>query len=164
MKPRFRRRKYSCGLLGLASRLRMLRHQDASIHQSAPDEPRAYRRLAYPAAFSQRYSRESTKRASCRRGGPGSTYRLWVVCRLHTLAVKEETHTRNVLALAITERIHEFLELGSPLDLEEHLVVVIRHLDIKVLDGGGGGIGASVSTSVLSVVRHVDDLGVGDAR
>ena len=60
------------------------------------------------------------------------TYSLGVVRRVHSLPVEEETNTRDVLALTVAERIHEFLELGSPLNLEEDLVVVIRHLDVEV--------------------------------
>jgi hypothetical protein len=59
-------------------------------------------------------------------------YSLGVVGRVHSLPVKEEANTRDVLALTVAERIHELLELGSPLDLEEDLVVVIRHLDVEV--------------------------------
>jgi hypothetical protein len=60
------------------------------------------------------------------------TYSLGVIRRVHSLPVEEETNTRDVLALTVAERIHEFLELGSPLNLEEDLVVVIRHLDVEV--------------------------------
>lgn len=95
---------------------------------------------------------------------PDFTYSVRGVRGLYALTLEEEPNRSQRLALALAERRHELLELGAALDLEKDLVVVIRHLDIKVLDGGGGGIGASVSTSVLSVVRHVDDLGVGDAR
>lgn len=86
------------------------------------------------------------------------THSVWGVRGLHALTLEEESDRSQRLALALAERRHELLELGAALDLEKDLVVVIRDLDVKVLDGGGGAIGASVSTSVLSVVRHVDDL------
>lgn len=35
--------------------------------------------------------------------------------------------------MALTESVHELLELGSALDLEEDLVVVVRDLDIEML-------------------------------
>lgn len=41
-----------------------------------------------------------------------------------------------MLSLALTECVHEFLQLGGALDLEEDLVVVICHLNVKVLGGG----------------------------
>ncbi len=39
--------------------------------------------------------------------------------------------------MPLTESIHELLELGGTLDLEEDLVVVVSHLDVQVLCGAG---------------------------
>lgn len=39
----------------------------------------------------------------------------------------------DVLSLAVAEGVHELLELGGALDLEENLVVVVRDLDVQVL-------------------------------
>lgn len=64
---------------------------------------------------------------------PACTYRLRVVCGLHSLAVKEEAHAGDVLALAVAEGVHQLAELSRSLDLEEDLVVVIGDLDVEVL-------------------------------
>lgn len=62
-----------------------------------------------------------------------SAYRIGVVLRGYTLAIKEEAHTRDVLALAVAESVHELAECGGALDLEEDLVVIVRDLDVEVL-------------------------------
>jgi hypothetical protein len=61
------------------------------------------------------------------------TYRVWVVLRPNTLTVEEESYTADVLSLTVAEGVHELSEGGGALDLEEHLVVVIRDLDVQVL-------------------------------
>jgi len=48
-------------------------------------------------------------------------------------AVEEEAHARERLALTLAEGVHELLQLGGALDLEEDLVVVVGHLDVEVL-------------------------------
>jgi len=48
-------------------------------------------------------------------------------------AVKEEANGGNLLALALAKGIHQLLQLGGPLDLEEDFVVVVGHLDVEVL-------------------------------
>lgn len=62
-----------------------------------------------------------------------ATYRVWVVGWVDSLTVKQEAHAGWGLALTLTEGVHELLQLGRALDLEEDLVVVVRHLDVKVL-------------------------------
>lgn len=52
---------------------------------------------------------------------------------LDALSVEEESHTLNALALTVAESIHQLLELGRALDLEEHLIVVVRHFDVQML-------------------------------
>ena len=42
-----------------------------------------------------------------------------------------------MLALSLAECIHQLLQGCGSLDLEEDFVVVIGHLDVKVLDRGG---------------------------
>lgn len=63
----------------------------------------------------------------------GCTYRVWVVCCCHALAVKQESHTGNVLSLAVTESIHKLAEGSGSLNLEEDLVVIIGDLDVEML-------------------------------
>ena len=41
-----------------------------------------------------------------------------------------------MLALAITESVHEFGKLGGSLDFEEDLVVVVGHFDVEVFGFG----------------------------
>lgn len=55
------------------------------------------------------------------------------ICRLDALALKEEPHRDQSLALAFAKGSHELLELGRSLDFEEHLVIVVCHLDVEVL-------------------------------
>jgi len=64
------------------------------------------------------------------------TYSIGRVCGLDSGAVKEEPHRGEALALALAPRVHKLLELGTALDLEEDLVVVVRHLDVEVLGAG----------------------------
>lgn len=61
------------------------------------------------------------------------TYRLGVVRGLHTLPVEQEPYTASGLALSVAEGIHQLLQLGCPLDLEEDFVVVVGDLDIEML-------------------------------
>jgi len=62
--------------------------------------------------------------------------RLWVIRRVHTGSVEEESHTAGCLSLTFTEGIHKFLELRCSLDLEEDFVVVIGYFDVQVLACG----------------------------
>lgn len=55
--------------------------------------------------------------------------------------------------MAIAEGIHELLELGCPLDLEENFVVVVGYFDIEVFNGGGLAI---VSSRRSRVGCHVE--------
>lgn len=61
------------------------------------------------------------------------THHLRVVRRVHSGAVEEEAHAGEGLALTLTEGVHELLELGGALNLEEDLVVVVGDLDVQVL-------------------------------
>ena len=61
------------------------------------------------------------------------THPLGVVGRVDSGAVEEEAHAGEGLSLTLTEGIHELLQLGCALDLEEHLVVVVGDLDVEVL-------------------------------
>lgn len=64
-----------------------------------------------------------------------STHNLWSVGCVHALAVEQEAHTLRSLALSVAEGVHELLELCRSLDLEEHFVASIRHLDVQVFAG-----------------------------
>lgn len=61
------------------------------------------------------------------------THHLRVVLRVHSVAVVEEAHGVRALAGTLAKGVHELLELGGALDLEEHLVVVVGDLDVQVL-------------------------------
>ena len=63
------------------------------------------------------------------------TYGIWRVCWLNAHSLEQESNRRCSLALTLTEGIHELLQIGSSLDLEENLVVVIRDFDVEVLIG-----------------------------
>ena len=71
-------------------------------------------------------------------------------------AVEEEAHAGEGLALTLAEGVHELLQLGGALDLEEDLVVVVGHLDVQVL---GLRLRCVVLISVVGwgwgLVRHV---------
>lgn len=77
------------------------------------------------------------------------------VSRLHTLTLEEETDRRHVLALALAKGVHELLKLGTALDLEEDLVVIICHLNIEVLSTSGISVRTLASrASIVVVVGH----------
>jgi hypothetical protein len=66
-------------------------------------------------------------------GGAISTaYGVWGISLLHALALEEKAHATNAFALPLAECRHQLLELGRPLDLEEHLIVVVSNLDVEV--------------------------------
>jgi hypothetical protein len=62
-----------------------------------------------------------------------ATHSLWVVGRVDSLTVEEESHTGRGFALTLAEGVHELLELGGALDFEVDLVVVVGHFDVQVL-------------------------------
>lgn len=86
----------------------------------------------------------------------GATYAIRSICALHTGSLKEESNRARGLALTLAERAHELLELGGSLDLEEDLVVVIRHFDIQVLGVTGSllALGGGAAVAVLVLGRH----------
>jgi len=59
--------------------------------------------------------------------------RFWRVRGLHTSAVEQESDSSRNLALTIAEGVHQLLQLCSPLDLEEDLIVAVGNLDVQVL-------------------------------
>lgn len=61
-----------------------------------------------------------------------STYRFRIVRRIDPRAIEQEPHARGRLTGPLAEGVHEFLELGRALDLEEDLVVAIGDLDVEV--------------------------------
>jgi hypothetical protein len=61
------------------------------------------------------------------------THHLGVVGRVDSGAVEEEAHAGEGLSLTLAEGIHELLQLGCALDLEEDLIVVVGDLDVEVL-------------------------------
>lgn len=54
------------------------------------------------------------------------------ISRLHARTVKKEAHRADGLALAFAKRIHQLLQLGATLDLEEDLVVIICDFDVQM--------------------------------
>lgn len=61
--------------------------------------------------------------------------RLWRVLTCHSLSFEQKSHGLCVLALPLTECIHQLLEFSASLDLEEDFIVVICNLDVQVLGG-----------------------------
>jgi len=59
--------------------------------------------------------------------------RIWVVCWIHSRAIKEEAHAGGSLATSLAESIHKLLQLCCTLDLEEDLVIAVGDLDVEVL-------------------------------
>ena len=60
------------------------------------------------------------------------THIVWSIWRIHSLPIEEEAAALRCFALPLTERIHKLLKLCCSLDLEEDLVVVVRHFDVDV--------------------------------
>lgn len=54
--------------------------------------------------------------------------------------------------MPLAESVHELLELSGTLDLEEDLIVVIRHFDVEMLGG------SRLLWGWTSVVRHLGGL------
>jgi len=48
------------------------------------------------------------------------------ICWINSRAIKEESDTRQSLALALAEGIHQLAELSGTFDFEEHFIIVIR--------------------------------------
>ena len=63
------------------------------------------------------------------------TYYIRGIGRLYASTIEQETNSVRLLPLTITEGVHKFLEGSGTLDLEEDLVVVVCHLDVKMLGG-----------------------------
>ena len=85
------------------------------------------------------------------------TYGIRRVFGAHTGAIEQKPNGGHLLPLAFAERIHELFELRRPLDLEEDLVVVVGHFDIKVLHGrrlaGRGGVEIAFGSHICGRVR-----------
>lgn len=71
-------------------------------------------------------------------GFGGGTYAIRSIIGTHTGAVEQEPHSRYLLSLTITESVHQLLQWSRPLDFKEHFVVVIRDLDVEMLDRSSG--------------------------
>lgn len=84
-------------------------------------------------------------------------YRVWSVLGPYTRTVEEETDSGHLLPLTFAECVHKLLQLCGALDFEEHFIVVIRNLDVKVLDGGrlAGGSGVEIAFGG-HICRRVD--------
>lgn len=72
------------------------------------------------------------------KGCHARTYRIGCIFRAHTGAIEKKADRRRLLSLPFAERVHQLLQLGCALDLEEHFIVVVGHLDVEVLDSRGG--------------------------
>jgi hypothetical protein len=61
-----------------------------------------------------------------------AAYLVRSVCIIDLDTVEEEADSAAILALTLAESAHQLVQFGRPLDLEEHLVVVISDLDVEV--------------------------------
>jgi hypothetical protein len=81
--------------------------------------------------------------------GSITTYSLGRVATHDSGSIEQEAHAVGRFALAIAKRVHQFLQLGGALNLEEHLVVSVGDLDVEMLVGIAGlGLGRGGSVSV----------------
>lgn len=64
--------------------------------------------------------------------GRGYSHSVRAIGRLNTTAVEEESDRVGRFALSLAEGVHQFLQSGCALDLEEHLVVVIGDFDVEM--------------------------------
>ena len=71
--------------------------------------------------------------AHSRRRERDVTHRVGAILRLYSVAIEQEPHRGGRLALTFAKGVHQLLQRRGPLDLEENLVVVVRHLDVQVL-------------------------------
>lgn len=83
------------------------------------------------------------------------TYRVGGVALLNSLALEQETHGLDVLALSFAKGSHQLLKLSGTLDLEEHFVVVVRDLDVQVLATGRGVLSLSRRAAALVLAGHL---------
>lgn len=60
------------------------------------------------------------------------TDRLRCISRVDSCPIKEEADTCHRFALTLAERVHELVESGCALDLEEDFVVVVGDFDVEV--------------------------------
>lgn len=88
--------------------------------------------------------------------GDGSRYSLRAICWLDTTSIEQEPDGGSSLALTLTEGIHQLLQLSGPLDLEEHLVVVICNLDVQVLAGATLGLLGRTWAAIIVRAGHVE--------
>lgn len=96
---------------------------------------------------------------------PETTHRVRIIVRMDADAVEEEANALRTPAAALAEGVHQLLQLGGALDLEEDLVVVVGHLDVEVLHRRRGVVGASAV--VGGVVRGhgwLYRVGAGEAE
>lgn len=70
----------------------------------------------------------------------GGTHSVGCVFGADTGSVEQESDRGHLLALALTEGIHQLLQLSRSLDLEEDLIVVVGNLDVQVLNGRGAAL------------------------
>lgn len=96
-------------------------------HRFAPGEPRGCRHRPSRAVHISHH-RSSAVLKEC-------TYSVWGVLRTNSRTVEEEADGSLLLALTLTEGVHQLLQLGRALDLEEDLIVVVGDLDVEVLRG-----------------------------
>jgi hypothetical protein len=92
-----------------------------------------------------------------------STYGIRRIRRVDTLPIKQEPHALRRLALPLAEGVHQLLQLGGALDLEEHLVAAVCDFDVQVFADGllvfgllAGG-GSVVVGHVCDCVVRVED-------
>lgn len=57
-------------------------------------------------------------------------HRVGTITGLHSVAIEEKTDGVGRFALTLAKGVHQLFQLGRSLDLEEDLIVVVRHLDV----------------------------------
>jgi hypothetical protein len=60
------------------------------------------------------------------------TYRIGAIMILNLLTIEQESDRLPVLALTLTESVHQFLQLSGALDLEEDLIVAVGDFDVEM--------------------------------
>ena len=84
------------------------------------------------------------------------SYCVWTIRRLNTTSVEEKSDRIGRLSLSLAEGIHKLLQLSGPLDLEEHLVVVVGDLDIEMLAGTSFWLLLGTRTAIIIRAGHID--------
>ena len=83
------------------------------------------------------------------------THRIRAVLGIDSLAIEQEADRIEGFALTLAECIHELRKSSRALDLEKHLVIIVRHFDIEVFRSGRLFVlMGPTSRGVVALVRH----------